>query len=306
MSFINTNSFSIIGSESQTIQIILKKHEKININKNYLISASSDELREIIYNKMNQILSRNSQENSNNNLKKVNNESIVNLKNNKSNIEYLCLSRGGKIMIINPSFYNNLYIKFDSLLAFNNGIELYLDKSKNKKLDTFFFYRNLLRRNNFGKNIYSYDFSSEAEFYLIKPKLNLNININKQNENIQDLSPFIFDKNNLINDLVFISGKGPLFEKRLGEGESLILSATSLIAFEGSISFEIISLRRNSFDNYVNGFNHLIIKGPGLIIFEPNEKVSYEKINKNKKFIVILFLILLCLTFLPVLFFGLL
>ena len=306
MSFINTNSFSIIGSESQTIQIILKKHEKININKNYLISASSDELREIIYNKMNQILSRNSQENSNNNLKKVNNESIVNLKNNKSNIEYLCLSRGGKIMIINPSFYNNLYIKFDSLLAFNNGIELYLDKSKNKKLDTFFFYRNLLRRNNFGRNIYSYDFSSEAEFYLIKPKLNLNININKQNENIQDLSSFIFDKNNLINDLVFISGKGPLFEKRLGEGESLILSATSLIAFEGSISFEIISLRRNSFDNYVNGFNHLIIKGPGLIIFEPNEKVYYEKINKNKKFIVILFLILLCLTFLPVLFFGLL
>ena len=194
MSFINTNSFSIIGSESQTIQIILKKHEKININKNYLISASSDELREIIYNKMNQILSRNSQENSNNNLKKVNNESIVNLKNNKSNIEYLCLSRGGKIMIINPSFYNNLYIKFDSLLAFNNGIELYLDKSKNKKLDTFFFYRNLLRRNNFGRNIYSYDFSSEAEFYLIKPKLNLNININKQNENIQDLSSFIFDK----------------------------------------------------------------------------------------------------------------
>ena len=267
MSFINTNSFSIIGSESQTIQIILKKHEKININKNYLISASSDELREIIYNKMNQILSRNSQENSNNNLKKVNNESIVNLKNNKSNIEYLCLSRGGKIMIINPSFYNNLYIKFDSLLAFN----------------TFFFYRNLLRRNNFGRNIYSYDFSSEAEFYLIKPKLNLNININKQNENIQDLSSFIFDKNNLINDLVFISGKGPLFEKRLGEGESLILSATSLIAFEGSISFEIISLRSNSFDNYVNGFNHLIIKGPGLIIFEPNEKVSYEKINKNKK-----------------------
>ena len=304
MSFINTNSFSIIGSESQTIQIILKKHEKININKNYLISSSSDELREIIYNKMNQILSGNSQENSNNNLKKVNNESIVNLKNNKSNIEYLCLSRGGKIMIINPSFYNNLYIKFDSLLAFNNGIELYLDKTKIKKLDTFFFYRNILRRNNFGRNIYSYDFSSEAEFYLIKPKLNLNIN--KQNENIQDLSSFIFDKNNLINDLVFISGKGPLFEKRLGEGESLILSATSLIAFEGSISFEIISLRRNSFDNYVNGFNHLIIKGPGLIIFEPNEKVSYEKINKNKKFIVISLIFILCFAFLPVLFFGLL
>ena len=110
----------------------------------------------------------------------------------------------------------------------------------------------------------------------------------------------------MINALVFISGKGPLFEKRLGEGESLILSATSLIAFEGSISFEIISLRSNSFDNYVNGFNHLIIKGPGLIIFEPSEKIPFEKINKNKKFIVISLILLLCFAFLPVLFFGLL
>ena len=84
---------------------------------------------------MNQILSRNSQENSNKNLIKVDNVSIVNLKNTKSNIEYICLSKGGKIMIINPSFYNNLYIKLDSLLAFNDGIEIYLDKEKNKKLD---------------------------------------------------------------------------------------------------------------------------------------------------------------------------
>ena len=57
---------------------------------------------------MNLILNRNSQENSNKNLIKVDNVSIVNLKNTKSNIEYICLSKGGKIMIINPSFYNNL------------------------------------------------------------------------------------------------------------------------------------------------------------------------------------------------------
>ena len=107
MSFINTNSFSIIGSESQTIQIILNKNEKININKQYLISSSSNELREIIYNKINLILNRNSQENSDNNLIKVDSPSIINLKNTKSNIEYICLSKGGKIMIINPSFYKN-------------------------------------------------------------------------------------------------------------------------------------------------------------------------------------------------------
>ena len=44
-----TNSVKIIGTESQTIHIILKKNEKININKNYILYASSEELDEIIY-----------------------------------------------------------------------------------------------------------------------------------------------------------------------------------------------------------------------------------------------------------------
>ena len=39
----------IIGTESQTIHVILKRNEKININKNYILYASSEELDEIIY-----------------------------------------------------------------------------------------------------------------------------------------------------------------------------------------------------------------------------------------------------------------
>ena len=294
MSFINKDSFSIIGSESQTIQIILNKNEKININKQYLISSSSNELREIIYNKINLILSRNSQETSDNNLFKVDNPSIINLKNTKSNIEYLCLSKGGKIMIINPSFYNNLYIKIDSLLAFNNGIELFFDKEKNKKFDTFYFYRNLFSREYLGRNFYLYNSPSEEQFCLVKSKLKSNI----ENETFQNLSTFIFNKNNLINDLLFISGKGPLFEKRLGEGESLILNDTSLIAFEGSITFEMLPKKQNDLKKYVNVLNHLIIKGPGLIIFELGEKIVYDNKNiKKKKIIVIILAILIHLLF---------
>ena len=43
------DSYSIIGEESQTIQIILNKNEKININKKYLISASSEDITENLY-----------------------------------------------------------------------------------------------------------------------------------------------------------------------------------------------------------------------------------------------------------------
>ena len=131
MSFINSDSYSIIGNESQIIQIILHKNEKININNKYLVSASSNELNEVEYNKINPVNLQNLNEQS---LKRVDSPSIVNLKNTKANIEYLCLSKGGKIMTINPCLYDNLYIRLDSLLAFNNGVELYKDNEKNKNI----------------------------------------------------------------------------------------------------------------------------------------------------------------------------
>ena len=282
MSFINSDSYSIIGNESQIIQIILHKNEKININNKYLVSASSNELNEVEYNKINPVNLQNLNEQS---LKRVDSPSIVNLKNTKANIEYLCLSKGGKIMTINPCLYDNLYIRLDSLLAFNNGVELYKDNEKNKNINTFFFYRNIISRNNFRKNfLFQTDDLSQNQYCLIKTKLKTNL----ENYTIQNLSSFIPSKNNTLNDLVFISGNSSLFEKRLGENESIILSPTCLIAFEGTISFELIPDQEKNLKRYVNILNHIKINGPGLIIFEPGQRTIPVQDQKKQYIIIII------------------
>ena len=275
MSEINLESYSIIGQDSQTIYIILRKNEKININKNYLISASSDELNENIYKNVDFITIPNVLKESNKNLKKVENPHIVNLKNKNENIEYISLGKGGKIMTIMPSFYNNLYIRLDNLLAFNNGIELYTDNEIDKEMNKIFrnnflnfnFYR-FFQRN--GYNLFLNNFERKKQFCLIKTKLNNEIEENNCNNLAHS---FLFNKNKSVNDLVFISGKNNLFEKRLGEGESMILLGQSLVAFEGSISFREIK-SKDKYYKYVNKVNDIIIDGPGLIIFEQCERIA--------------------------------
>ena len=278
MSEINFDSFFIIGSQSQTHQITLHKDEKININKQHLIACSSNELNETIYNKIDLLIMQNSEENSSNkNIQRVDKEYIINLKNTKANTEYICLNNGGKIMKIEPCFYNNLYIKIDYLLAFNNGIELYIDKEKNEQLNNFFMFRNILRRENFRRNLIQNVSAVENQFCLIKPKIKTDLD----SQNFHAFSSFLFNKNKIINDLLFISGKGSLFEKRLGEEESMILYVQSLVGFEGSVSFEMIEAKDN-LNKYVNALNHIKIKGPGLIIFEPcQRKMPLSKRNKT-------------------------
>jgi len=284
MSLINYESYYIIGSESQTIQLILRKNEKININKKYLVSSSSNDLREVIYNKMNFLLMRNTNENTNKNLERVDDPSLINLKNTKENIEYINLSRGGKIMIINPCLYNNIYIKLNYLLAFNNDIELFIDKEKDKKLRIFYFYKELMRRDNYFRKKYQYE-EDDEQFCLVKTRSKSNI----ENENFSEIS-FIFNRNNNINDLIFISGNKSLFEKRLGQGESFILNFSSLVAFEGSVSIDMINQRDIHSKGYVNTFNYIKIKGPGLIIFEPCQN---EFPTDKKKEILVLVIVIL-------------
>ena len=284
------DSYSIIGEESQTIQIILNKNEKININKKYLISASSEDITENLYKNVDFITLPGS-ERVNKDLQKVDNPQIVNLKNKNANIEYVSLSRGGKIMKIMPSFYNDLYIRLDSLLAFNNGIELYTDRKIDE--DTKFFrykyfipnYIHKLSRTNLLLNNYD----NQRQFCLIKTKLN-----NELEENNFDnlVNSFLFNKTNLINDMVFISGKNNLYEKRLGEGESMILLGESLLAFEGSISFRPIKEKKEN-NKYVNKLNDIIIDGPGLIIFEPCERIIPMVNNKKYGLIAIIIIILI-------------
>ena len=129
------STIKIIGGESQTIHIILKKNEKININKNYILYASSEDLDEIIYKNVDSLIRQNTQSSKDQPLKKVENESIVRLKNKENNIEYIGLSKGGKIMKISPVLYSNLYIKLDNILAFNESIELLKDNEMDKKFN---------------------------------------------------------------------------------------------------------------------------------------------------------------------------
>ena len=273
---INVDSYSIIGGESQTIHIMLKKNEKININKNYLISASSDELKENLYKNVDFIVIPGSKADKNKNIKKVDDSQIVNLKNTNGNVEYVSLSAGGKIMKIMPSFYNNLYIRLDRLLAFNNGIELYSDKIVDNEINKIFPRNNIVNINSL-KLLKKIDY----KFCLIKTKLNNEIEEN----NFNYLSnSFLFNKNNSINDMAFISGRNNLFEKRLGEGESMVLLSQSLVAFEGSISFRAIKNKGNHL-KYVNDLNDIIIDGPGLIIFEYCQRII--PVINNKKYAII-------------------
>ena len=110
------------------------------------------------------------------------------------------------------------------------------------------------------------------KFCLVKTKLNNEIETN----NFDNLAnSFLFNKSNLISDMIFISGKSKLLEKRLGEGESMVLLAKSLIGFEGSISFRQVKDK-----NGKNRIKYLNIKD---INFSKDNKESPISSNRKHK-----------------------
>ena len=269
------NKIVLIGKESQIIPIILKKNEKININKSYITYASSENLDEITYKNVDSLIRPIiNVPNSNKPLKKVDNESFVRLKNKENNIEYIGLSKGGKIMKISPILYSHLYVKLDNILAFNESIEILKDNEINNKLNK------LIQRPNiqFGlKELVDNYLFNRSEFCLVKSKL-------------EGLS--ILNVSSYLNDFIYISGKSNLIEKRLGVNESMILMGNSLVAFENSITFSNIS-KTNANNKYVNNINDIIIEGPGLIIFEVSERKM--PINYPKGYMILLPIILFIL-----------
>ena len=269
------NKIVLIGKESQIIHIILKKNEKININKSYITYASSENLDEITYKNVDSLIRPIiNVPNSNKPLKKVDNESFVRLKNKENNIEYIGLSKGGKIMKISPILYSHLYVKLDNILAFNESIEILKDNEINNKLNK------LIQRPNiqFGlKELVDNYLFNRSEFCLVKSKL-------------EGLS--ILNVSSYLNDFIYISGKSNLIEKRLGVNESMILMGNSLVAFENSITFSNIS-KTNANNKYVNNINDIIIEGPGLIIFEFSERKM--PINYPKGYMILLPIILFIL-----------
>ena len=269
------NKIVLIGKESQIIHIILKKNEKININKSYITYASSENLDEITYKNVDSLIRPIiNVPNSNKPLKKVDNGSFVRLKNKENNIEYIGLSKGGKIMKISPILYSHLYVKLDNILAFNESIEILKDNEINNKLNK------LIQRPNiqFGlKELVDNYLFNKNEFCLVKSKL-------------EGLS--ILNVSSYLNDFIYISGKSNLIEKRLGVNESMILMGNSLVAFENSITFSNIS-KTNATNKYVNNINDIIIEGPGLIIFEVSERKM--PINYPKGYMILLPIILFIL-----------
>ena len=257
-----SNTIKIIGNDSQTIHIILKKNEKININKNYILYASSEDLNEIIYKNVDSLI-RQTTYLKDQQLKKIENECIVRLKNKENNIEYIGLSRGGKIMKITPLLYTNLFVKIENILAFNDGVELLKDKDIDQKMNK------LIQRNNFQygfKDLIEMYLSNKSEYCLVQSKLSHNSHIPKDPKSLS-----LLNISSYINDFVYISGKKNLIEKRLGENENMIIMSNSLIAFEQSVTFN--NIRKTEKNNkYVNNLNDIIVEGPGIIIFELSER----------------------------------
>ena len=256
------NIIIIIGKESQIVHIILKKNEKINVNKSFITYASSENLDEIIYKNVDSLIRPTiNVSTSEQPLKKIDSEAFVRLKNKENNIEYIGLSKGGKIMKISPVLYTNLYVKLDNILAFNESIHLLKDHEIDNK------FNKLMQRPNlqfgFRELVDTYLFNRN-EYCLVKSKL--------EGLSILNLSSYL-------GDFMYISGKSTLIEKRLGENESMIIMGNSLVAFEQSITFSNIS-KTNPNNKYVNNINDIIVEGPGLIIFEVTERkvpVTYPK-----------------------------
>ena len=271
----------IIGNESQTIHIILEKNKKININKNYIIYASSENLDEIVYKNTDffidtqeSIFSSNYKQKT---LKKVENESIVRLKNKENNIEYIGLSKGGMIMKCAPLLYTNLFIKIDSILAFNDGVELLHNKEIDDKIHK-------INQNNYNmKNIIDMFIVKDNEFCVVKTKLS------KSNLKMYDKESLsLLHISSYMNDFVYISTRGNLIEKRLGENETMTLMVNSIIAFEESISFSNVRKDNKKF-KYLNNYNDIVVEGPGLVIFEIiPRKITITNSKRNRILIMIM------------------
>ena len=275
-----TSSVKIIGTGSQTIHIILKKNEKININKSYILYASSEDLDEIIYKNVDSLIRQNiNTPSKDQTLKKVENDFIVRLKNKENNIEYVGLSKGGKIMKITPLLYNDLYVKIDNILAFNDGIEIFKDKDIDSKMNR------LIQRNNlqYGfKDLLEQYLLNKTEYCLVRTKLSTNSQIPKDIDSIS-----LLNISSYINDFIYISGKNTLIEKRLGENETMVLMSNSLVAFEQSVTFSNVK-KTDKNNKYVNNLNDIIAEGPGLIIFELAErKIPMTNPMGNRIFILI-------------------
>ena len=257
-------SINVIGNEVQSLQIVLKNNESLIINSHYLSYVSSMNLQETQYNKINNLIS-----NSNN--YKANNTNYIRLKNINNTIEYIGLSHLGKIIKINPLLYKDLIIREDCILCFSESLNLINDNEINKKIKENINGFSIIDLNNIKKN-----------YYLLNRK------IVKKNE----IDNLILDINSLMKDFLYISSNKNLIEKRLGVNEQIIIMKNQLIAFENTITFSKIIKSQENQTNYLNLDTDLICDGPGLLIYELNERKNIPiKMQTLLTLLIIIFLL---------------
>ena len=257
-------SINVIGNEVQSLQIVLKNNESLIINSNYLSYVSSINLQETQYNKINNLIS-----NSNDN--KANNTNYIRLKNTNNTIEYIGLSHLGKIIKINPLLYKDLIIREDCILCFSESLNLINDNEINKKIKENINGFSIIDLNNIKKN-----------YYLLNRK------IVKKNE----IDNLILDINSLMKDFLYISSNKNLIEKRLGVNEQIIIMKNQLIAFENTITFSKIIKSQENKTTYFNCDNDIICDGPGLLIYELNERKNIPiKMQTLLTLLIIIFLL---------------
>jgi uncharacterized protein (AIM24 family) len=255
-------TISIIGKEIQVLQIILKYFESLVVNSHYISYASSTKLEETQYNKINNLIS-------NSNELKAKNGNYIRLKNKNNNIEYLGLSHLGKIIKINPILYNNLIVREDCILCFNETLNLLEDKEVNKKINENINNRTILDITNIN-----------YRYYLVNRKITKGTEIDN----------FLIDINSIIKDFLYISSGKNMIEKRLGGNEQIVIMKSNLIAFEKTVTFSKIIKNDEKKLTYINTDNEIICEGPGLIIFELGEKK--QSLFKTQKIIVLTIIII--------------
>jgi len=255
-------NISIIGNEIQVLQIILKYYESLVVNSHYISYASSTQLEGTQYDKINNLIS-------NSNESKAKNENYIRLKNKNNNIEYIGLSHLGKIIKINPILYNNLIVREDCILCFNETLNLLEDKEVNKRINENINNRTILDITNIN-----------YRYYLVNRKITKGTEIDN----------FLIDINSIIKDFLYISSGNNMIEKRLGGNEQIIIMKSHLIAFEKTVTFSKIIKNDDKKLTYINTENEIICEGPGLIIFELGEKK--QTLFKTQKIIVIIIIII--------------
>ena len=257
-------NINVIGDGIQSLQIVLKKNESLIINSQYLSYVSSMNLQETQYNKINNLIP-----NSNDN--KANNTNYIRLKNINNTIEYIGLSHLGKIIKINPLLYKDLMIREDCILCFNESLNLINDNEINKKIKENINDFSIIDIKNLKRN-----------YYLLNRK--------KQKKN--ELDNLVLDINSLMKDFLYISSNKNLIEKRLGVNEQIIIMKNQLIAFENTITFSKIIKSQENQTTYLNLDTDLICDGPGLLIYELNERKNIPiKMQTLLTLLIIIFLL---------------